>query len=702
MAFAFDFLEDAVVEWRREDGEVRSERVEGYRPTIYVAGEERRLETLRERLVDEPLVAGTGFEPWRTELQSSEPERVLRVDVGSHDAPRALATRILRDREIGREPPGTYRLFNVDLAPGFRYCVETGTDPTPEGELRALSIRIGKKALADEDLAGLVLDGEPVAGDEDAVLATVARRLERVDPDVLVLSDGGLIPLLSKRALATGVDLSLGRGPGWRKLAGANTFESYGQVGHSPARYDVPGRAIVDTSNSFLWAESRLDGLLYLVGRSWRPLQEAAWGSIGTILTSIQVRKALGRGVLVPWQKWRPEAFKDVRTLHAADRGGFTFDPQVGFHEEVVEVDFASLYPRIIREYNVSPDTVLCSCHEGREDVPELGYNVCDEPGFLPEVLGPLLDDRARFKRLLSETDNEDEAARLRAKSGAIKWILVSCFGYQGYRNAKFGRIECHEAINAIARDLLLRSKEVLEANGWRVVHGIVDSLWVRPDPDGETAALGPVAERIGHEVGIALEIDAEYDWVCFVPRRGSDAGALMRYFGKVTGEDRYTYRGIECRQRSTPEYVAEAQRELIRVLDAHRDPAVVCDRAGRYVRELERGAVPVEELVVEKRVSKRPEEYTRETRTVGALRRYERHGMARAPGQSVAFVVVDDGAGSRERVRLPFEAVGYDPAFYRRELLRATESVVSPLGWRLDDIERHLRGERDASLLSY
>jgi len=239
--------------------------------------------------------------------------------------------------------------------------------------------------------------------------------------------------------------------------------------------------------------------------------------------------------VLAPWNKWEPERFTDVETLHAADRGGFTFAPEVGFHENVHEIDFASLYPRIICEHNVSPETVGCDCGAadeaaatdesaadgtaatdesaadgtaatdesaaGTHRVPELEYEICETDGFLPAVLEPLISERAEIKRRLETDLPEEEAAGLRAESGAIKWVLVSCFGYQGYRNAKFGRIECHEAINAYAREIALTAKRRLEDAGWRIVHGIVDSLWVTPrvdEPEPLEAVIGAVSETTG------------------------------------------------------------------------------------------------------------------------------------------------------------------------------------------------------------
>ncbi|MFB6270117.1 MAG: type B DNA-directed DNA polymerase [Halobacterium sp.] len=730
MAYAFDFDRGGVTVWHaRADGSVAVERDADYAPTVYVHADDGPLRALADRLADDPKVAGLRWPEKRLDLHADSPTEVLAVDVERVSEVSTLAREVRVEHEASHAP-GTFRLFDVDFSPGFRYCVETGTDPTPDRELRTLAVRTTDRALAAGDLSALRVDGERVEGSETAVLRTLASRIGRADPDVLVVSHGGLLELAAERAAALGVDFQWGRSaedatllgdtdpdavpdPQVTQLSGANTFVSYGRTGHSPARYTVTGRAVLDESNSFLWGQSGLAGLRYLVQRSWKPIEEAGWASIGNVLTAMQTREALDRGVLVPWNKWEPEQFKDARTLQAADRGGTTLAPEVGLHRDVYEIDFASLYPTIICEYNVSPDTVLCDCHPDREDVPELGYNVCPEDGFLGDVLGPLLKHRAGIKDDLEDATG-DERERLEAVSSAIKWVLVSCFGYQGYRNSKFGRIECHEAINAYARDILLRAKDDLERAGWHVAHGIVDSLWVTPLADAEP--LDAVCERITDDAGVRLEREARYDWVCFVPRSDGDGGALTTYFGKVAGEDEYKLRGVEARQRSTPAFVADCQREWLCVLDRATDadgdagdvderaPAAVVDALQRDLQALRDGSVDPADLAVTRRVSKPRGEYRHETRAVAARRRYDAHGIDRHPGQSVEYVVVDDDADGRQRVRLPFEdgAADYDADHYADRLLRAAESVVSPFGWNRSRAERELRSTRDAALSSF
>ncbi|MDG5775236.1 type B DNA-directed DNA polymerase [Haloarculaceae archaeon H-GB2-1] len=596
----------------------------------------------------------------------------------------------------------------------FRYCLETGADPTPASELSTLRLSVPVTETSSDVYEELTVAGDTVTGSPTDILTAVQGALDAHDPDVLVCSTSEIVPTLHEMATDAGVDdFSLSRWPDvdYQQLASRSTYSSYGRVGHSPARYNVPGRAIIDESNTFFYGETNLDGVLDLVSRSKKPVQELAWASIGNVLTAIQICEAHDRGVLVPWNSWRHEFYKPMGTLHDADRGGFIFAPEVGLHENVHELDFSSLYPNIICTRNVSPDVIRCDCHSDRDDVPGLGYSTCDDRGYLVDVLQPIIDARDEIKAAIrreKERDdpNEDRLTELEGRSGALKWILVACFGYQGFSNAKFGRIECHEAINAFAREILLTAKQRLEAGGWRVVHGIIDSIWVTPDPDvndENREDLETLATAITERVEIRLEHEAHYDWVAFVPQRESDAGALTKYFGKVAGEDKFKIRGIEARQRSTPPYIEDVQRSCLERFDATRSPEAVIRYLKKAIERLHAGEVPVEELVERNRVTKPLDCYTQTTQNVAALKRARNQNLAIHPGQDIKYVVVDNEETARDRVALAHESIQtYDPSYYEAQLVRALGSILSPLGWDRKDIRRTLNGTREVNLTTF
>ena len=715
MSFTIDFLDDgSILEWESTANSAVVTERDDYAPRFYVAprSSEADLELTELRAVykQHPDVVTTEVVSRRPGFRRNS-EEVLAVDVTHVDRVTTLAR---QTRQLSEYPIGDLACFNVDFLREFRYCLENDIDPTPASELSTLRLSVPVTETTGDAYTELSVDGETITGSTEDILTAVQAAVDERDPDILVCSTSQIIPTLHEMATHAGVgNFSLSRWPDvdYQQLASQSTYSSYGRVGHSPARYNVPGRAIIDESNTFFYGETNLDGVLDLVSRSKKPVQELAWASIGNVLTAIQICEAHDRGILVPWNSWRHEFYKPMGTLHDADRGGFIFAPEVGLHEDVHELDFSSLYPNIICTRNVSPDVIRCECHRDRDDVPGLGYSICDERGYLVDVLQPIIDARDDIKAAIRREQQRDEPdqarfAELEGRSGALKWILVACFGYQGFSNAKFGRIECHEAINAFAREILLTAKQQLEASGWRVVHGIVDSIWVTPDPDVDDSQredLDVLAREITDRVEIRLEHEAHYDWVAFVPQRESTAGALTKYFGKVAGEDEFKLRGIEARQRSTPAFVEEIQRECLDRLDETRSPEAVLGYLERAIAELHAGDVAVDQLVERNRVSKPLEGYTQNTLNVAALKRACDQNLAVHQGQDIEYVVVDDEKSSRDRVSLVHEdGETYDPSYYETQLVRAVESVLSPLGWDRTDIRRELAETQETMILGW
>jgi DNA polymerase-2 len=120
------------------------------------------------------------------------------------------------------------------------------------------------------------------------------------------------------------------------------------------------------------------------------------------------------------------------------------------------------------------------------DPVPEAGYHLCRRrEGLVPRTLKPILALREQLKARAKEAPPE-EAVQYKERQNALKWMLVTCFGYLGYKNARFGRIEAHEAVTAHGRDKLLTAKEICEAAGYTVLHGLTDCLWLQKT--GESA----------------------------------------------------------------------------------------------------------------------------------------------------------------------------------------------------------------------
>ena len=318
----------------------------------------------------------------------------------------------------------------------------------------------------------------------EPAVVTFHHLLRRHDPD-LILSEWGdstILPLLRQQARRLDLPLELNRDAHLPvQQSRARSFMSYGRILFKASATTLYGRLHVDVSNSFIADHCEQDGLWELARLTKLPVQYAARTTTGTGISYMQMEVAYRDGVLIPEQKSEPEDFKHPDQLLLADRGGLVFTPILGFHENVAELDFPSQFPSIMAHFNISSETVNCRCCPESPPIPELGYRICRKrQGIVGRTVAPLIKKRQQYKELLRTVSASGQREKYKRRREAEKWLLVCCFGYLGYKNARLGKIEAHEAINAIGREQLLLAKETAEEQGFRVLHAIVDSMYVQ------------------------------------------------------------------------------------------------------------------------------------------------------------------------------------------------------------------------------
>jgi DNA polymerase-2 len=523
-----------------------------------------------------------------------------------------------------------------------------------------------------------------------ALVMGLRQLLERHDPDVLLSAygDNYILPRLLRLARHFGIPLPLNRDPAQAvERKGSHSYFSYGRIMFRDEQHTLFGRWHIDRQNAFLSNYYGLDGILEIARVSGLPVQTVARVSTGTGISAMQVATAQRRGVLVPWQKRQPESLKSVPDLLTADKGGLVYTPIAGLYEGVAELDFTAMYPSIMVHFNVSPETIEAKCCEG-EPVPELGTLICrHRQGLVPETLAPLLEKRNRYKALIRQLPPGDpKRESYERRYSAHKWLLVTCFGYLGYKNARFGRIEAHEAVNAYGREALLSAKELVEAEGFQVLHLYVDGLWIHK-PGVQPAEYDTLLERIRVRTGLQVGLEGIYRWLAFLPSRTEPRVAVAnRYFGAFE-DGSLKLRGIEARRHDTPPFIEDTQLEILAILAQARGvqefraavPQAVA-HARAKLRELQAGRVPAKELVVTHRLSRQLEEYRVRTPAARAAGQLARAGVQLSPGEMMHFIYVS----GPEKVRA-WEAMEADPIYdsqaYTELLLRAVESLLAPVG---------------------
>jgi len=414
-------------------------------------------------------------------------------------------------------------------------------------------------------------------------------------------------------------------------------------------------------------------------------VQYAARTTTGTGISYMQMELAHRDGVLIPEQKAEPEDPKSPDELLTADRGGLVFVPKLGFFPNVAELDFVSEYPSIMAHFNISPETVNCLCCPETPLVPELGYRVCKRRrGITSRVVERLILKRAEWKRRMREgpvlSGNRNQ--RYKLERDALKWLLVCCFGYTGYKNARFGKIEAHEAINAYARETLLVAKELAENRGFELIHALVDSLYVQK-PGATREDYEELTHEIAERTRLPLSIEAIYRYVVFLPSKQFEDVPVPNRFFAVSEEGELKVRGLESRRHDTPPLIARMQREVLALLAEARDYDGYCRRleeavrlVARYEDRLANGEISVEDLIVSKRLTRAPRDYRKASHTAIAAQQLFGRGVRLRPGQTIEYIITDaDSRVPNDRVRAfaAWEGFhGYDRAKYRALLREA------------------------------
>jgi len=729
--------------WIKEDGKTKGYTYDSFKPSLYVSTsilesrdwtDEDVLRTVSQHhdVVDVEIVRRF------TSVYDEEPQRVLCVstELGTQsEVARDLEN--LPDSMIFHEEIDPVQQFFMatDIFPFGRVdfeerngmvtkitCIDSRDDAeydTPELKEMGIEVVIDAEGLFPqfEDPIRYVevyTQGKVIRIEEEEereMLLLLQKAVEDIDPDVIVTRGGDdhLFRYLSLRAKVNEVQLVFSRDGEKLEVAQreSNSFWQYNQiVFKSGNQVMFNGRLHIDKKESLYYSPSGMEGVIEGCRMAFARPQKVARMSIGTANASAQFYTAHKMGILIPSVKRNPEFLKTVNDLATIDRGGLIFQPRPGIYENVAEVDFASMYPTLMVTRNISPETICTrnQCPYNYQyciDIPELSFKICNRRrGIISKSLEVVVRKRNEFKELILRGD---DTKKYKLKQNTLKGILVSCFGYLGFKNAKFGRVEAHTAVCAFARDVLLKTQEIGEEMGLHTVHGIVDSLWMSSDEKLDYDHLQEFCERVSRAVDIEMSLKGIYKWMV-VPssRMHPSIAPLNRYYGVYQNGGIKT-RGIETRRRDTCMYVGDCQKQMIEVLargnntqeflDLIPEAYSVCQR---FIDRLYRGDVDLRDLVLHSRLTREPHEYRATSRAAVVAKQLVAVGKELHAGQKVRYIMVDSDAPSSFRrvkaLELIDKSTPYDPKAYADLCVRAFENLI-PARYLDPSIKESMRG---------
>ncbi len=674
-------------------------------------------------------------------------DRLTQTGIPTYEADVRFAMRHLIDRGVrgsveirgeGREAPGVGVVFDdpelgpADWTPTLRVLsLDIETDPAAR---RLLAIGLhgcgASEVLLLTAQGRLCPDGaRPFATQRD-LLAGFCARVRELDPDMLTgwnVVDFDL-SVLDRLASAERIPLELGRGPGTLRLRPMGGTRGARQA-------SVPGRVVLDGIHLLRGAFVRMDdyGLdavaravlgegktlaghgraeeilrlfeedrerLVLYNRTDARLALEILERLRLVELAVERSRLTGLPLdrvassIAAFDFLYLSALGQRRVVAPSVRagseivepqaGGHVLEPAPGLYRNVVVLDFKSLYPSLIRTFEIDPLN-LVRPEAGQADpdpiVAPNGAAFARRKGILSEMLDELMPRREEARR-----------AGDSVKSHAIKILMNSFYGVLGTPACRFFDPRLANAITGFGRELLLWCQARIEAAGRRVLYGDTDSLFVETGAVdaaaaravGETLAASlnrELADHIEERWRVTSRLDLVFDRLylrlCLPAVRHGTAGARKRYAGLVEGPGcgRVVFTGMEAVRGDWTELAKEVQRELYARLFSDRP---VLEYLREVVAELRAGQLD-ELLVYRKALRKAPSAYTATTPPHVAAAR-------KMPGKTrgrVAYVITTDGPEPAIERR---NAIDYEH-YVDRQLRAVAEPVLLLLGQDFEDV---------------
>lgn len=242
-------------------------------------------------------------------------------------------------------------------------------------------------------------------------------------------------------------------------------------------------------------------------------------------------------------------------------KGGFVFKPKPGIHYNVVVLDFASLYPSIIKEYNLSYETVSCP-HEDCKDnlISDVYYHVCThKAGIFSYVTGFFRDVRVKFFKPKSSDKSIPEKQRsvYKVLQQALKVFINGSYGVFGSENFPLYCKPVAESTTAIGRFSIQKAGDKSGSLGFPPIYGDTDSIFIEKPPKD---VLDKILIWSKEELDLDLEEEKTYQFLALTDRK-------KNYIGIYEGSGTIDIKGLVAKKSNTPNFIKKTFNELTEIL---------------------------------------------------------------------------------------------------------------------------------------
>ena len=360
-----------------------------------------------------------------------------------------------------------------------------------------------------------------------------------------------------------------------------------------------------------------LMNLLVAISRIGRmPIDDISRMGVSQWIRSLLYYEHRKNNMLIPRReeidKRSTEVRNDAVIKDKKYRGGLVVEPKEGIHFDVTVMDFASLYPSIIKVRNLSYETVRCSHDECKKNmIPQTNHWVCTKKNGLTSVLiGSLRDLRVNYYKTMSKNQNltNEERQLYTVVAAALKVILNASYGVMGAQIFPLYFLPAAEATTATGRHIILDTIEKCRELNVDVLYGDTDSIFVKNPTEQQ---MQTIIGQAKNNHGVELEVEKEYRYVVL-------SGRKKNYLG-VTKSGKVDVKGLTGKKSHTPAFIKSLFFDLLDILaevkttdEFEKAKSKISSKIAECSRKIQAKEIPLSELAFNVMLSKSPNEYTK------------------------------------------------------------------------------------------
>jgi DNA polymerase elongation subunit (family B) len=512
--------------------------------------------------------------------------------------------------------------------------------------------------------------------DESTLLQDFFNFVVSKDPDIIIFKNSDLTVLnyLLERINILSIDLQLGR---WKT-------DIYSVDQKQVLQKWIQGRVYL-TQNDY--NANGLARLFELAQFSYLPISLILKYSIGRLIANRNIYEMLARDFVIPDNNNNERTYEHIRTLEDIidkDKAGMIFSPMVGLHENVAVLDYNDEFANIIVNENISYETI------GENKQP---YST--PLGILPQIVKQLVSKRIRLKQAMKQLPPEsEEAGHYEQRADTLKKILVCLYGTTGSYWNKYGNVSAFEAINKKSREILLKTKDIVQEFGYELIYADTDAAFVHKN-NASKQDYDELKAIVGKNTGMSLSLEYHYKFIVLLPLEADEKlEALKHYFG-ITYDGELVMRGIETRRHDSPNFIKQFQTELLYSLFDCDNTAGIYDKTleealfciTKTIDKVMTGEIELEDLVISKQLRTNIYNYRSIFPHVAAAIQLSNNERV-SRGDSIEYVYTDSQHQNPLSRVVPAQFIRnndcleYDREKYKEMLLDASETVLGIFGF--------------------